>query len=225
MQKSIFEFIQLSFHLFKVFFNLLRGIWKISNLKYCPVSIFGGTHLSKESIYIKKAHDLARKLAENDVAVLTGGGPGIMEAANCGAAGLKKNIVSSVAIGIRGLDPLGVNKCAENTIFVDYFFARKWLMLEYSVGFAIFPGGVGTLDELAELLTLIQTKRRAKSPIVLIGKDFWKPFCQWLDLALQNGLVSKEDTQLFSVTDDIDEAFELLRVHCEKREFSFFVKK
>lgn len=224
LTSRILSFIKLGFYLLKIFFQLMYGAWRISKFKCAPVTIFGGTHLTPESIYIKKARELSGMLAQIGIPVLTGGGPGIMEAANCGAEDMKKSIVSTMGITVRGLDrESGLNKCAQNNIVLDHFFARKWLLVNYSIGFAIFPGGFGTLDELAELLTLIQTKMRAKAPIVLIGKDYWAPLIDWINnSALKNNLISNADLDLFKVTDDVEEALSLLRAHCHNKPFSFF---
>lgn len=221
MKGRFIAFIKLSFNLLKIFSNLIYGIWKLSKLKYAPVSIFGGTRLKDESIYIKKASQLAKMLAEQEIPVVTGGGPGIMEAANCGARNLRRSIISSVGISIRGLDPEGFNRCVETTIEMDYYFARKWLLINYSVGFVIFPGGFGTLDELMELATLIQLKMKKKVPVILIGKDYWQNFLDWIkEYPLAYNLIEEEDYSLFYITDDINEAFDILKVDCSKKEFS-----
>lgn len=226
MLRTIHAYVRLSAHLLKVFFSLVHGIYKISKLQYAPVTIFGGTHLSPESIYIKKAAELSSKLAINEIPVITGGGPGIMEAANCGAIAHKKNVIITMGITVKGLDGgMGVNKCAqESSIEVDYYFARKWLLVNYSLGFAVFPGGFGTMDELMELLTLIQTNMRKKAPIVLIGIEYWRPFMDWINnSALKNNMVKPEHVELFSITDSVDEAFSLLETNFkEKKAFSVF---
>lgn len=199
----------------KLLFNLLYGIWKISKLKYAPVTIFGGTKLKADSIYIKQAHAFARMLVDSNISVLTGGGPGIMEAANCGAIIEKnKGIITTMGITVKGLDREADDflKCAPEYIVMADFPARKWLLINYSIGFAVFPGGFGTMDELMGLLTLIQTKKRNGAPIVLIGIDYWKSFMKWLtESALENNLVSKADVALFSITDDLNYALKLLK--------------
>lgn len=223
---AIYEYIRLSAHLFKVFFSLVRGIYKVSKLQYAPISIFGGTRLASDSIYIKQAHDLASRLALNEIPVLTGGGPGIMEAANCGASLHENNAVITMGITVTSLrEREGVNKCVqESSLALDYFFARKWLLMNYSAGFVIFPGGFGTLEEFAEVLTLMQTKARKKVPIVLIGADYWKSLVDWIyNSALKNKLISPEDVNLFKVTDDIDEAYSFLEPSFkDKKPFSVF---
>lgn len=202
--------------LFKLWLDLLYGIYRISKLKHAPVTIFGGARLKAESIYMKQARQLAHMLASNNVPVLTGGGPGIMEAATCGAITSKGMVVTTIGISVKGLESRdGQTKCQRNVIEMNDFGARKWLLIHYSVGFAVFPGGFGTLNELSEILTLIQTHLNPKAPIVLIGTDYWKPLMTWIqDFALKDGLISAEDAALFTLTDDIDMAFTLLHAHC-----------
>ena len=138
--------------------------------------MFGGTHLQPDSVFMQQAAHLAHKLAHNGMPVLTGGGPGIMEAASCGALSAHKKVITTIGISVTGLEAgLKESTCPRTVIEMDNFPARKWLLIHYSSGFAVFPGGYGTLDELMELLTLIQTKKRKKAPIVLIGSDYWKP--------------------------------------------------
>ena len=120
-----------------------------------------------------------------------------------------------MAIGVRGLEE-GWNRCAENYFELEYFFARKWLLNQFSTGFVIFPGGFGTLDELAEVLTLIQTKSLKRVPIVLIGVEYWQPLVDWIEKeALFHGAVLKEELELFYVTDDLDEAFCWVLERCD----------
>ncbi len=201
--------------LFKLWLDLLYGLYKIAQLSHAPVTIFGGSRLKRDSIYMKQASQLAHLLASNGVPVLTGGGPGIMEAASCGAISSKAMIVTTIGISVKGLDVPGNRiRCQRNVIALNNFQARKWIMIHYSTGFAVFPGGFGTLNELTELLTLIQTRMTIRAPIVLIGADYWKPFMIWMqDSALKNGLIAAEDASLFTLTDDIEEAYTLLHAH------------
>lgn len=204
--------------LIKTMFQLMYGIWKINHLTSPIVSIFGGSRLQVTSRFAYQAHDLAALLVRHDISVITGGGPGIMQAANCGAfhAQTKKTQARSIGITVKGLEKEAVNVCAQEKFVVDYFFVRKWLLINYAVAFAIFPGGFGTIDELGDVVTLIQTNQLEKAPIVLIGRDYWGPFMQWLqECALKEGLVAQKDLDLIQITDDIDEAFEILKLHCE----------
>lgn len=205
--------------LIKTTFQLMYGIWKISSLTGPVVSIFGGSKVQKLSPYAEHAYKLANLLIQHEISVITGGGPGVMEAANCGAIHAletKKSNAKSIGITVVGLGEEAFNICAQEKILVDYFFVRKWLMIQYSVAFCFFPGGFGTLDEFGEVVTLMQTKKLAGVPIVLFGKDYWGPFLKWLqDYALKDGLILQEDLNMIQATDNVDEALRLLKEHCD----------
>ncbi|MFT6765934.1 MAG: hypothetical protein ACJAZS_000830 [Alteromonas naphthalenivorans] len=200
-------------HLFASYVRIARGAWRVSKLNQPVVTIFGGSKLEQSHSYAKQAHQLAELLVNHGVSVITGGGPGIMEAANCGAA---ENTTQARTIGItvRRLAREQLNSCMNETIIVKHFFARKWLLTRYSKGFAVFPGGFGTLDELFEIITLMQVEMMMPLPVVLIGTKYWKPLFDWMDTAVQEGLILKKDLDLMLVTDDIQEAFNYLQ---EKR--------
>jgi uncharacterized protein (TIGR00730 family) len=206
-------------NLFKTTFQLLYGVWKVSSLPEPIVTIFGGARLSQDNPIAKQAHQLSHMLARANISVISGGGPGIMEAANCGVKHeeVKKIRARTLGITVKGLgknEP--VNICAKNYIVMDYFFSRKYLMINYSIAFVVFPGGFGTLDEFAEVITLMQTKKLPGIPVVLIGKEYWKLFMEWIEQsALKNGLIVKEDLSLFRITDDLQEAFAWLQDQCE----------
>jgi len=197
--------------------QILRGLWRLLNVPIPRVTIFGSARMHQKDPYAQQAHELANRLVEHDISVLTGGGPGIMEAASCGAVAVgKKGRV--IGIGVKELGE-GRNPCVQEYFELDYFFARKWLMTHYSNGFIVFPGGFGTLDELGEVLTLIQTKKLRQVPIVLIGAEYWELFMRWLqEEALIHGTIDQESMDLFSVTDDVNEAFNIIYKHCEKIE-------
>lgn len=187
--------------------QMLYGGWRITKLPQPIVSIFGSSRLKQHTPYTQKAHELGRRLMENGVSILTGGGPGIMEAAICGLKLSGKGKGKSMGIGVRGLDE-NWNICAQDYFELEYFFARQWLLIQFSMGYVIFPGGFGTLNELADVLTLIQTKSLKKMPVVLIGKEYWDPLVDWIqNEALQHGAILKEELEFFYVTDDLDEAF------------------
>lgn len=188
-------------------FQMLYGGWRITKLPQPIVSIFGSARLKPDTPYTQKAHELGKRFMENGVSVLTGGGPGIMEAAICGMKVSGPGKGKSMGIGVRGLDE-GWNVCAQDYFELQYFFARKWLLNQFSSAFIIFPGGFGTLDEFAEVLTLIQSKELKRVPVVLIGKEYWDPLVDWIqNEALRHGAVLKEELEFFYVTDDLDEAF------------------
>lgn len=201
---------------FKVIWSdiqLIRGIWKITKVKGPIVSIFGGSRFPIDDPYAKQAHMLAHKFVSSNINIMTGGGPGIMEAASCGAVHGKKS--TSIGIGVTELRETK-NPCVKEYFEVNYFSTRKWLLTHYSIAFVVFPGGFGTLDELAEVLTLIQTKKLPMVPIILIGQEYWESFMIWLTQeALGHGVVTEEHLKLFTITDDLDEAFCLVEKTCQ----------
>lgn len=214
--KRLFMCFSLGWKFLRVFCQIIYGAWRISKLAHPMVSIFGSAKILQKDKYAQNANQIAAWLVEKELSVLTGGGPGIMEAANCGAIrSLHKGAVHSIGIGVRGLNE-PKNVCVEEYFELDYFFARKWLLTQYSVGFIVFPGGFGTLDELSEVLTLIQTHQMKKVPIVLFGKDYWRPIMQWIkEEALPRGLIREEHATLFSMTDDPYKAVCFVLGECE----------
>ena len=172
------------------------------------VTIFGSARLHEGNPYYAKARQLAGLLAKEGFAVITGGGPGIMEAANRGcheAGGL------SIGCNIELPHEQSVNAYVDLGVEFRYFFARKTMFVKYADGFAIFPGGFGTLDELFESLTLIQTGKIRHFPVVLVGKEYWVGLLDWIrKAAVGHGVVSPEDLDLIQVTDDMEEACALL---------------
>ena len=206
-------------NLIAVSFQLIYGFWKLTGVPGPFVTIFGSARLPQDDFYSKKAHELANMLVENDISVLTGGGPGIMEAASCGANSVGK-YNRTVGIGVTELGE-GMNPCVQEYIELKYFFARKWLLTRYSIGFIVFPGGFGTLDELGEILTLVGTNKLPKVPIVLFGKEYWEYFMKWLEKdALVHGMISESDLKLFRVTDDIKETCNIIHNFCKEQEKS-----
>ena len=171
-------------------------------------SIFGSARTSPDDPMYAKAEELARRLSARGFNIITGGGPGIMEAANKGCfaePGL------SVGLGIELPFEQGVNQYVELAIDFRYFFARKTMFIKYAQGFVVFPGGYGTLDELFEALTLVQTKKVTSFPVVLMGKAYWTPLVEWLrNTVAVDGKISLVDLEMFHVTDDIDEAIDIL---------------
>jgi uncharacterized protein (TIGR00730 family) len=204
-----------TFRLFMVeSFKMMYGAWKIGKLPKPRVTFFGGSKIQRDSMYAYKAMELARMLVERDISVLTGGGPGIMAAANCSIVSTK-GAKRTMGVQVRGLSEIDEKKdCFFELVTMNYFYSRKWLLTNYSVAFVIFPGGFGTLEELAEVSTLIQTKKLRPSPIVLIGKEFWQPLLDWVALSLHEGLLKEEDKNLITVTDDIKEAFSIVEERC-----------
>jgi len=193
-----------TWRVFRIMAEFVEGFDVMSRIGP-SVSVFGSARTKPNEPSYQQAVKIGSKLVENGFACITGGGPGIMEAANKGAfeAG-----GTSVGLNINIPHEQIANPYQNVSINFDYFFARKVMFVKYAVALICFPGGFGTLDEVFESLTLIQTHKTKPSPLVLIGTSFWTPLIQWL----QNGLletyetISPEDLNLFKVTDDLDEA-------------------
>ncbi len=203
-------------HFIGVFWHTAKGIWKISSVSKPIVTVFGGSKLQRGNIYMTQAHELGRMLLKEGISVLTGGGPGIMEAATCGAMHDGVSGAKILGVIITGIQEPGPNLCLKDFVSTDNFPVRKWLLTHYSQGFAVFPGGFGTLDELFEILTLMKTKKMERVPIVLIGVQYWSNLLTWLkDYPLENGLIIKDDLDLLISTDDLDVALQILNTHCK----------
>jgi len=199
----------------KATLQMLRGAWQISKLNLPIVTIFGGARFLQADKYAVLANKLAAMFVEQNISVITGGGSGIMEAANCGAVAQasKTGKGKSIGINVKGLEER--NKCAQEYFELNDFFARKYLMTHFSMGFVVFPGGFGTLEELGEILTLIQTKKMPHLPIVLIGVEYWSPFMEWLNKeVITHGAISNQEIELFVLTDDLQRALSLVCTTC-----------
>lgn len=172
------------------------------------VSVFGSARTSKSDPMYEAAVELGRRLAEAGYATITGGGPGIMEAANKGAAEAGG---VSVGLGIELPFEDSLNKWVSLGINFRYFFVRKVMFLKYAQGFVVMPGGFGTLDELFESLTLVQTRKMTRFPIVLFGSAYWSGLVDWLKgRMLADGYISEADLGLIHVVDDVDRAVEII---------------
>jgi len=213
------EYPKVLYEWLKIFLFLIIGLWKVLRLNKPRVTFFGGAMLKKDDPYYDLAKNLAQKLVDNNISIITGGGPGIMEAANCGAqeSSNKKLKFKTLAIGIRGLKlQEKLNICAQDSISFDSFFVRKWLLINYSSAFLVFPGGYGTLDELAEVLNLIDTYKIEHVPVILFGKSFWEPIMKWItETSFKHGLINREELKIFTLTDDMEEVFCILLEHCK----------
>jgi uncharacterized protein (TIGR00730 family) len=184
--------------------EFLGGFQKVLEIKRPAVTIFGSARVAEDTEPYRRARETARIFAQAGFAVVTGGGPGVMEAANRGckeAGGL------SVGFNIELPHEQGVNSYCDIAMTFKHFYARKTMFVKAAEGFVIFPGGFGTLDELFESLTLIQTGKVLNFPVVLVGRDHWHELLAWVngDL-LAEGLISPEDVELLHVTDDPAEA-------------------
>ncbi|MGI8999172.1 MAG: TIGR00730 family Rossman fold protein, partial [Candidatus Limnocylindria bacterium] len=179
------------------------------------VSIFGSARVGRRNRYYGAARRLAAALVEQGFAIITGGGPGIMEAANRGA---KEAGGLSIGANIELPFEQGLNEYVDLGMQFRYFFVRKVMFVKYAEGFVIFPGGFGTLDELFEALTLIQTGKVDHFPVVLYGKDYWEGMMEWIrEKPLYEEKISPEDLKLLTITSDIDEACEAIVRHHRSR--------
>ena len=194
-----------TWQIFKIMAEFVEGFEKMSKIGPC-VSIFGSARTQTDNKYYQLAEDIAFRLTSEGYGVITGGGPGIMEAANKGA---QKANGKSVGLNIKLPFEQSSNPYidSDKLIVFDYFFVRKLMFIKYSQGFIALPGGFGTLDELFESLTLIQTKKIGKFPIVLVGKDYWQGIYEWIKTRMiEEGNINAEDLKLFTVVDTAEEA-------------------
>jgi uncharacterized protein (TIGR00730 family) len=172
------------------------------------VTIFGSARMPRSAPEYRTAMQIAQELAKHDLAVITGGGPGIMEAANRGAAQGKGR---SVGLNIVLPTEQKGNRYTNVPLQFHYFFSRKVCFVKYSIGFIFMPGGFGTLDEFFEVLTLVQTQRIPHFPMILVGSKFWRGLLQWINTELtRREFVSPGDTDLFKLTDDPHEAVRII---------------
>jgi uncharacterized protein (TIGR00730 family) len=191
--------------------NIQKDMWRIfkiisdftdafDELENIPpaISIFGSARLNENHKYYKTATQISQKLSQKGYAIITGGGGGIMEAANKGA-----NV--SIGLNIKLPHEQKVNPYVQTKLEFNYFFTRKVTFLKYSVGVVIMPGGFGTLDELSEVLTLIQTKKMSKIPVAFYSKEFFEPLLHFYKNMQKEKMIDKSDFELFFISDDIDE--------------------
>ena len=171
------------------------------------VTVFGSARLGENEPVYQVARDLGSALGRAGFTVMTGGGPGLMEAANRGA---KECGARSLGCRIAFSFEQTSNPYMDRSATVRYFFVRKVVMCRHADGFAVLPGGLGTLDELFEILTLIQTKRMRPKPIILLGRDYWEPLLALLERMIGAGTVARSDVSLIKVTDDVTHAVNLL---------------
>ncbi len=193
-----------SWGIFKIMSEFVEGYEKMSRIGPC-VSVFGSARTQPEHPYYEKAVETSKLLVESGYGVITGGGPGIMEAGNKGASEAKGR---SVGLNIVLPFEQSSNQYVNHPVDFDYFFVRKVMFVKYTQGFITFPGGFGTLDELFEALTLMQTKKIAMRPVVLFGTDYWKGMVGWIEEVMLNkeGNISLKDMDLLRMTDDPKEA-------------------
>jgi uncharacterized protein (TIGR00730 family) len=207
-----------SWSVFKIMGEFVDGFEKLSKIGPC-VSIFGSARTQKDDKYYKLATEIAEKIVEIGFGVITGGGPGIMEAANKGA---KLALGSSVGLNIDLPFEQSENPYIDDdkSLDFDYFFVRKVMFMKYAQAFVVMPGGFGTLDELFEAITLIQTKKAEKFPVILVGKSFWDGCLKWIkeELSVNHKYISEKELELISVVDESDDVIKILsKFYLKKR--------
>jgi len=209
-----------SWSVFKIMGEFVDGFENLRKIGPC-VSIFGSARTKPNHPHYKLTVNIAERIVELGFGIITGGGPGIMEAANKGA---KNALGPSVGLCIDLPFEQTQNKFIDDDKFLDfdYFFVRKVMFMKYAQAFIVMPGGFGTLDELFEALTLIQTKKSDKFPVILVGKSFWHGFISWIkeELLTNNQYISKIDLDLFSVVDTPDEVVNILNKFYDKKGFN-----
>ena len=189
-------------------FETLRPFWP-------SVSIFGSARVRPGNHYYNLGVRVASALSKAGYGVITGGGPGIMEAGNRGA---REGSGRSIGLNIKLPYEQKPNEFAETVINFDYFFARKVMFVKYACGFVGLPGGFGTLDEIFEALTLKQTGKIHEFPVILMGRDYWRGLLDWLsDQPLENRMISQRDLRLLHVTDDVDEVVQIIDRNQQQR--------
>jgi uncharacterized protein (TIGR00730 family) len=199
-----------AWRIFRIQAELIDGIETLINLGPA-VSIFGSARLSVSSPYYQDAIAVAQNISRAKFSVISGGGPSIMEAANQGAFGQGGQ---SVGLNIALPHEQSANNSQDISLTFRYFFIRKLMFVKYSMGYVIFPGGFGTLDEFFEALTLIQTNKIRHFPVILYGSSFWKGLIDWLkDQALELGCIDKKDLDLFYIVDTPEEVLPIIQTH------------
>lgn len=194
---------------FRVFRQFMKGFRALHFTGPC-ITVFGSARFNEDNEYYIKAREFGKRIAELGFATMTGGGPGIMEAANRGAF---ENGGVSVGCNIQLPFEQKPNPYVNKSITFEHFFVRKVILIKYSYAFIIMPGGFGTMDEFFEILTLVQTKTVTNFPIVLFGKEYYQPLKEMIDWMLERGTISKEDLSLVLLTDDEEEAMNHIQTY------------
>jgi len=206
-----------SWRMFRIIGELVEGFDRLSGIEPA-VSIYGSARIKPGDEIYTRTEEIARRLGEIGFSIITGGGPGVMEAANKGAheAGAK-----SVGVNIELPEQQTPNPYTTITLSLHHFFVRKVLLVKYTTAFVIMPGGLGTLDELTEVLTLIQTRKIKPFPVILFSSTYWKGFLEWFrTCTLACGYISEEDLDLLRLCDDTDEVVETVRKWYLKQEIT-----
>ena len=208
-----------SWAIFKIMAEFVEGFERLGKIGPC-VSIFGSARTKPDHASYKLAESIAFELTQNGYGVVTGGGPGIMEAGNRGAArGKGTSVGLNIELPFEQHDNPYIDP--DKSLDFDYFFVRKVMFVKYSQGFVVMPGGFGTLDELFEAITLIQTKKIGKFPIVLVGRDYWCGLFDWIkNTMLKEGNISEKDLDLISIVDTEEEVLDVIDTFYKKYSLS-----
>jgi hypothetical protein len=204
-----------SWRMFRIIGELVEGFDELAGIEPA-VSIYGSARVKEGDELYKQTQEIARGLGEMGFSIITGGGPGVMEAANRGA---REAGVTSVGLNIELAEQQGCNVYATKSVTFNHFFVRKIMLVKYAAAFVIMPGGLGTLDELTELLTLMQTHKIKPFPVVLFDGQYWEGFLGWLrNCTLAKGYISEEDFDLLRVCDQPGEVIEAVQKWYQKQE-------
>jgi uncharacterized protein (TIGR00730 family) len=206
-----------SWRMFRIMGELVEGFDSLNGIEPA-VTIYGSARITPDNELYTQTQEIARRLGENGFSIITGGGPGIMEAANRGAmeAG-----VASVGLNIDLPEEQLLNTYTTRSITFHHFFVRKVMLVKYAIAFVIMPGGMGTLDEVTEVLTLMQTFKIKPFPVILYDSRFWNGFLEWLrSVALTRGYISEEDFNLLMICDEPDRVIEAVHEWYIKHEIS-----
>ena len=197
-----------TWRLFKILSEFVEGFEMMSEV-YPAVSIFGSARIKPEDETYNQTVEIAKKLSENGFNIITGGGPGIMEAGNKGA---QEGKGKSVGVNIKLPMEQQANAFTDLQLELNYFFVRKVMFIKYAQAYVGMPGGFGTLDEIFEAITLIQTKRIKPFPVILVGTEYWSGLLDWIkDTLLKKNLISADDIDLVRLTDDPDEVVKIIK--------------
>ena len=203
--------------------TIVPGLWKVFELKAPRVTFFGGAKLKLSGRYAQAAKELASLLIHDDVSIITGGGSGIMEAAEMGAKEAKekhkRSMISSLGLSVSGLGEGHRSEVYDSFVCVKSFAMRKWLMINFSVAYVVFPGGVGTYDELAQVLTLMATGKLRKSPIILFGEEYWSNLEAWVNEGVERGFIDEHVKDFFVIVNNVQTAFNFICKSCTSHGF------
>jgi len=206
-----------SWSVFKIMAEVVDGYQEMARIGPC-VAVFGSARIKESDKFYKEAEELAYLLTKKGFGIVTGGGPGAMEAANKGA-----HFAGGKSVGLNINLPFEQHANAfidrDKLIEFDYFFTRKLMFMRYSQGYIVLPGGFGTMDELFEAITLIQTHKLVSFPVILVSKEYWGGLVSWIkDVMLKKGMISESDLDIFHLVDTVEEAVDVIEDFYEKYE-------